>query len=105
MNNRYKIDERSGCAAVIDTFYPNDSNCLDSDSVHVVKYMHLPYSFDTEKSEIRKERMDKLEKECKELNEKNTVTKEQCDEALSNFRIASDKLEELFPRIYRIGIN
>lgn len=105
MNTRYKIDERSGCAAIIDTFYPNDSNGLHDDSVHVIKYMHLPYSFDTEKSEIRKERMDKLEKECKELNEKNTVTKKECEEALTNFRIASDKLLSLFPKAYRVSVS
>jgi len=100
-NQRYKVDERCGCAAIVDTFWPNESNCLDSDSVGVIRYESLP----REENDVRLSKLTELDTECKRLNESNTITKERVDAVISKFIEVTYDLQELFPKIHNVRIS
>lgn len=111
VNNRYKIDERCGCAAIVDTFWPNESNGLNSDSVHVIKYINLVQperpTHDMTSEQIASQRsyqLGMLKEECEMLNMTNMVSLKECQEAREEFEKASARLIKLFPKIYRISV-
>jgi len=99
---RYKVIECVACVYIKDEFYQTDSCCINFDDVNVIQYDNLPIL--DKDVELRKEKLNKFHKDCEKLNELSTVTKEQVYEAFSNFRIASDRLQTLFPKIYDIRI-
>lgn len=99
MNERYFVDERSGCAAVVDSFYPGKGSCMDSYSGGVVKYASLPSACDgcsEEEVEERADLLGALEAKAKGLNNINNVSAEQVDDAVRLFNAASRQLMRLF---------
>lgn len=103
MNNdqRYKVDERSGCAAIIDTYFPNETQCLDSFAVGVTHYENLP----REENKERACKLNTLNELCEKLNKTNNVNREVCEEVFKEFAEVKIKLKILFPRIFDIRIH
>ena len=100
MNKRYIVDERVGCAAVIDTFYPAGGNGLDSDSPRTMAYVHLPRCEDgcplAELNE-RSDLISSLDVKAEDLNRNNIVMEGEVERATEEFRAAVKNLTALFP--------
>lgn len=103
MNTRYKVDERTGCVAIMDTFFPNDSPGLHSDDMGVVKYSNLKMSWQLDwKSEETVREFNRL---CDVLNKENTVTKEDADMLFQQLNILEHQFKRIFCNVRQLKIH
>jgi hypothetical protein len=97
MNKRYQVDERKGCAAVIDTLWPNRGNGLCEDDVWVIEYSALPSDTATNETS-RKVKLCVLEAIADKLNTENIHTEAKLMELRRNLTNTILELEEVFAR-------
>jgi hypothetical protein len=96
---RYIIKEFTGCAAILDSFYPSESDCLDGSSAKVKKLVHLPHyaSGKCDNLPLRKSKLLELSVECNALNIGNSVTKQNAEEAINALNKAAETVKSIFP--------
>jgi hypothetical protein len=106
MDQRYTIDERSGCAAVIDTFYPNSCPGLHSDLPHVLFYMDIPRknNGDDEDPNRRAEVLTILRERAFYYNSRNLYTQEDCNRLFDELIAFESKFKTAFPQVRDLDV-
>ena len=93
---RFKVDVRVACAAIIDTFWPNINNGLDADAPYVIEYTELPREETDDDKQERLIQLVVLEACADQMNINNTTTREQFNELVKKLTNISLELEEVF---------
>lgn len=92
MNKRFQVSERVGCAAVIDTLWPNIGNGLTQDDPWVMEYSSLP----REDCDERNQTLYLLKFIASQYNETNKFSQKHLDTLRDNLTNAANELAEVF---------